>query len=96
MHAAIYEVEIVDRERATTNLTANLVPRTAEAPGLVAGYWIGVGEDRGLSVIVFDSEDAARAYMDEGDPPPPDLVRFHRSEIGEVVAHTEARDAARQ
>jgi hypothetical protein len=95
MHAAIYEVEI-DTERARTNLTANLVPRTAEAPGLVAGYWIRVGEDRGLSVIVFDSEDAARAYMDDGDPPPADLVKFHRAEIGEVVAHTEARDAARQ
>jgi hypothetical protein len=88
MHAAIYEVEIVDRERANRNLTENIVPGTAEAPGLVAGYWIDVGENRGLSVIVFDSEDAVRTFMDGGDPPPPDLVKFHRRQIGEVVAHT--------
>ncbi|MCW3063008.1 MAG: hypothetical protein JWN32_180 [Solirubrobacterales bacterium] len=96
MHAAIYEVELVDKERATTNLTENVVPGTALAPGLVAGYWIEVGENRGLSVIVFDSEDATRAFMEEGDPPPTDLIRFHRREIGEVVAHTTARETAKQ
>jgi hypothetical protein len=88
MHAAIFEVQLVDRERAASNLKQNVVPAAADAPGIVAGYWIDVGEDRGLSVIVFDSEDHARAYMDSGDPPPPDVVKFDRRAIGEVVAHT--------
>jgi hypothetical protein len=88
MHAAIFEVEIVDRERATSNLKDNLVPATAGAPGLVAGYWIDAGENRGLGVVLFDSEEHARAFMDSGEPPPADLVKFVRRDIGEVVAHT--------
>jgi hypothetical protein len=88
MHAAILEVRLVDRERATSNLQENIVPGAASAPGIVAGYWIDIGENRGLSVIVFDSEDAVRAYMDSGEPPPPEIVEFVRREVGEVVAHT--------
>jgi hypothetical protein len=88
MHAVIFEVQIVDRESATSNLKDSIVPTAAEAPGIVAGYWTDIGDDRGLSMIVFESEDAARSYMDSGDPPPPELVKFVRREIGEVVAHT--------
>jgi hypothetical protein len=88
MHAVVFEVTLVDRERAQANLDENLVPATAQAPGIVAGYWIQVGADRGVSVVVFESEDDARAYLDQGDPPPADLVKIERRELGEVVAHT--------
>jgi hypothetical protein len=90
MHAAILDVEVVDRERATTNLRTNVVPRAARAPGFVAGYWLDAGDNRGHGVIVFESEETARAYMDSGEPPPPDLVRIIGSQIVEVVAHAEA------
>jgi hypothetical protein len=34
----------------------------AQAPGFVAGYWVRLeGGDEGSSVVVFESEDAARA-----------------------------------
>jgi hypothetical protein len=90
MHAVIFDVEIVDMERATANLSTNVVPGAAQAPGFVAGYWLNLGNDRGHSVIVFESEEKARAYMDSGEPPPPDLVKFLGAQIVEVAAHAEA------
>ncbi|MBV8937703.1 MAG: hypothetical protein JO095_18130, partial [Alphaproteobacteria bacterium] len=37
-----------------------VVPQTCQAPGFVSGYWTRAGSS-GLSMTVFESEDAARA-----------------------------------
>jgi heme-degrading monooxygenase HmoA len=67
MHAVLLNTTI-DPERAgeaQSLLAADVVPRVKEAPGLVAAYWLR-SDDRkhGTSVIIFDSEEAARAAAD--------------------------------
>lgn len=85
MHAVVIKVAIRDREAAATALREQVVPRVAEARGFVAGYWLSMPGGGGLSVAVFDSQDAART-MAEQVQPPGDFVSFESVEVGEVVA----------
>lgn len=64
------------------------MPNATQAPGFVAGYWANVG-DEGTSMVVFESEDAAKQWAEgaEGSEPPAEIVTLDRVEIGEVVAH---------
>ena len=88
MHAVVVSVKINDREAATVNLRENIVPRVSQTPGFVAGYWIGLGPEKGgRSIIVFESEEAARAFADELPSLPGDEVTFESVDVGEVVAH---------
>jgi hypothetical protein len=65
------------------------VPRVSQAPGFVAGYWVRLeGGDEGNSVIVFESEDAARAAAErirENTDTNPG-VTLNDITVGEVVA----------
>lgn len=90
MHAVIVSVTINDREAATTNLRNEIVPMLKQAPGFVAGYWVRLDMDggtEGRGVIVFESEDAARAVADQVQQRPGDEVTFNSVDIGEVVEH---------
>jgi hypothetical protein len=86
MHAVVVSVTVRDRDAAENALKSEVVPRVSGTPGFVAGYWLGLGEGRGTSIIVFESEDAARAAA-ERIQPPGDFVTFDSVEVGEVVAH---------
>jgi hypothetical protein len=86
MHAIVVRVSIDDPEAATARLREDVVPRVSQAPGFVAGYWTRK-EGTGLSMLVFESEEAAtnaeqrvRANMPEG-------VNLESTEIREVVAN---------
>jgi heme-degrading monooxygenase HmoA len=85
MHAVVVNVTINDPDAATAALREQVVPRASGAPGFVAGYWVRVGENRGTSVSVWESEDAARAAADQVQAPG-DYVRMDSIEVGEVVA----------
>jgi heme-degrading monooxygenase HmoA len=65
MHAVVIKVELAseaDDEAGLKNLRENVAPRVSSAPGFVSGFWLARDErDHGLSVVVFDSEEAARA-----------------------------------
>jgi hypothetical protein len=87
MHAVVFRVTIKDREKGMSFLNDQIVPGVSQAPGFVAGYWVNIGEDQGTSVIVFESEDAAKQAMEQGGPPPEDAVTVESMDIGEVVAH---------
>jgi hypothetical protein len=71
-------------------LRETIVPRVSQAPGFVAGYWVRLeGGDEGNSVIVFESEEAARATADQirettGANPG---VTLNDVTVGEVVAN---------
>ena len=88
MHAVVVRVTINDFELGRKFLTEQVVPRVKQAPGFVAGYW-STSEDNsnGLSMVVFESEDAARTVAqmiesqmaDEG-------VTLEGVEVREVVA----------
>ena len=87
--AVVVNVTINDLEPATEVLHSEVVPRTSQAPGFVAGYWTRSQDNKGLSMVVFDSEDAAQAAAQQlqASGPPTDAVTFDSVEVREVVAN---------
>jgi hypothetical protein len=89
MHAVVVKVSVKDAPVATEFLRETVVPNVSQAPGFVAGYWVRLeGGDEGSSVIVFESEEAARAAADrirenvDSNPG----VTLNDVTVGEVVA----------
>lgn len=90
MHAVIVSVTINDRDTATTNLRNEIVPMVKQAPGFVAGYWTRLDTDAGTEgrgFMVFESEDAARAVVDQVQQRPAPEVTLNSVDVGEVVEH---------
>jgi hypothetical protein len=64
----------------------------ARSSGASAGYWLAPREGRALSVVVFDSEDAANKAAEQfvvGEPPMPNApsgVTVRTVEVREVLA----------
>ena len=58
MHAVVINATITDRDALPTALD-ELVPEVSGAPGFVAGYWIALGQDQGIAILMFDSEASA-------------------------------------
>jgi heme-degrading monooxygenase HmoA len=85
MHAVFVTVTVEDLEAAQANLRADVVPRVSQAPGFIAGYWLAPEGDRGNSIVVFESEEAARSAAEMLQPPP--QVTIESIEIREVIAH---------
>jgi hypothetical protein len=87
MHAVIVNVTVSDHEVAEKHLREEVVPEVKQIPGLVAGYWARKG-DSGTSMVVFESEDAAKAASERVPSMVPDVVTIENIEVREVVAHT--------
>ena len=87
MHAVLVKVSINDAENSVKELKETVVPRVSSAPGFVAGYWTR-SEDgsNGRSMIVFESEEAARAAEARITANMPQGVTLQSSEVREVVA----------
>jgi hypothetical protein len=85
MHAVVIRVRINNREDAEQRLREEVVPRVSSAPGFQAGYWTGDG-DSGLSMVIFDSEENARAAADRAPQGIPESVTLESVEVREVVA----------
>jgi hypothetical protein len=66
MHALVVRVTIHNADRTREVLNGQVVPQVKGAPGFNAGYWTWStgGELNGLSMIIFDSEEQARAAGD--------------------------------
>jgi hypothetical protein len=86
MHAVVVNVTVHDADAAAAALRDQVVPQVSMAPGLVAGYWIGLEGGRGTSVVVFESEDAARSAAAQARAPG-EYVTFDSVEVGEVIAN---------
>jgi hypothetical protein len=63
------------------------VPQVSGMPGFVAGYWVSLSEDKGTSLVVFDSEESARAVVAMAENAPAMSVTTDSIEVGEVMAH---------
>ena len=87
MHAVVVRVEIKDREAAEVFLKDQIVPTVSQAPGFVAGYWANIGGDHGASMMVFESEDAAKAVAARVREDQPEFVTIESIDVAEVVAH---------
>ena len=86
MHAIVVRVTVKNQEAGEQLLREQVVPRVAGAPGFVAGYWTR-RDDTGLSMLVFESEEAAQAMAGQIQSPDPDVVTMEGTEVREVVAH---------
>ena len=91
MHAVVVRVNIGDPETAEQGLSERVVPQASKAPGFVAGYWTRSDDGtNGLSMLVFDSEDAARGAAERLQGPEamrPDTVTLESVEVREVLAN---------
>jgi hypothetical protein len=87
MHALVFQIRIHKREEASKLLNERFVPAMRQAPGFVAGYWVDLPSDAGVSVIVFDSEESVKAVMEGARPPQTEAFTVESANVGEVVAH---------
>ncbi len=86
MYAVVVRVTISDREVAEGHLREQVVPGVSQAPGFVAGYWTRQ-DNSGLAMVVFESEDAAKAMSERVPSMVTDVVTLEDIEVREVVAH---------
>ncbi len=86
MHAVVVKVTIRDREAAEAELQDKVIPQVSQAPGFVAGYWTSK-DNTGLSMIVFESEEAATGASEMIPATVPDTVTLEGVEVREVVGH---------
>jgi hypothetical protein len=89
MHAVVTKATIHDIDRGFEFLNEEGIPRIKQAPGFVAGHWVRLDEGSGTAMIIFESEEAAKAAAEQikTNPPAGDAVTINSIEIGEVVGH---------
>jgi heme-degrading monooxygenase HmoA len=85
MHAVVVNVTIAEPEASEVALREQVVPRVSQAPGFVAGYWTRKGNG-GLSMSVWESEDAANSASEMLGSGAPEGVTVDSVEVREVVA----------
>lgn len=92
MYAVIMRTEL-DGERvgeAETMLNEQVVPAVKAMPGFVSGIWARhLDNSAGTSLLVFDSEESARAAVAAAQamaPPPQAPVTYGVFELARVIA----------
>ena len=87
MHAVVVNVTINDLDAGRQMLEEEIVPRVKQAPGFVSGYWTRAEDNSGMSLLVFESAEAAMGTADfiksQGGS---DAVTLDNVEVREVVA----------
>jgi hypothetical protein len=69
-------------------LTASLLPRVREAPGIVSASFMSDGEGATLNVLVFETEEAARAALQlTRNSPRPGFLELDSADVYMVLAH---------
>ena len=86
MHAVVVSVTVNDPDAAERELREQVVPRVSQAPGFVAGYWTRK-DNGGLSMVVFESEDAAAKASELVPSLIAKGVTLEQVEVRQVVAH---------
>ena len=89
MHALVETIRIDPEsiDAARSLIREQVAPRVAGVPGFVAGYWLEPLDGRGVSILVFEEEEQARATAPRvGLSPVPGMV-IERAEVAAVMAH---------
>ena len=75
-------------EASAELLTTSLLPRVRAAPGIVSASFTSDGQGGTLNVLVFDSEEAARAALElTRNAPRPGFLRLESADVYLVLAH---------
>jgi hypothetical protein len=92
MHALVVRVTIHNEDRTREVLNSQVVPGLSGMPGFKTGYWTwstGGGGLNGLSMVIYDSEENARAAGERIKAVAADAsddVTLDGTEVREVVA----------
>lgn len=87
MYAVVVRTAIQDPEQGLQFLREEVVPFASKAPGFLAGYWARLADGTGISMLVFDSQQAAHALTEQTIPPESTTITLESAEVGEIVAH---------
>jgi hypothetical protein len=85
MHAIVTTVKVENPEASRVDLESARVPLLQRAPGMVHAYWLEPLDGIGMSVIIFESREAADAAFAYPVPPLPG-VDVLTKEVREVYA----------
>jgi hypothetical protein len=85
MWAAVVSVEVDDADESARILNEQVIPGVKQSPGFVSGVWVNVDAKHGTSIVVFDSEENAKAAMPPEGPGPMPGVTITSSRVGQVV-----------
>ena len=85
MYAVVIKATITDQDALPTELS-DLVPMVSSAPGFVAGYWVLLGQNQGISILLFDAEDRASIQALATTVAGSDAATIDSVEVGEVRA----------
>jgi hypothetical protein len=88
MYAALVSVTIDPTQvnAAESMLREQVVPMVKASPGFVAGYWLQPETGKGFSMVLFDTEDQARAAAPPVGSSPHPAVTIDTVEFQEVAA----------
>ena len=87
------EIDASRADEAAELLNSYTVPMVKQAPGFVGGTWArSTDGTHGQRLILFESEEAAKAAADRAatGPPPGAPVTFVSAEVFEVLAQAQA------
>jgi hypothetical protein len=86
MHAVVIPFTINDRGALPTVLD-EVVQDVSVAPGFVAVYGVALEQDKGIAILVFDSEASASLQALAAQVMQKNALTVGTPEVGEVVAH---------
>jgi hypothetical protein len=80
-------VDATQADPARRGLHDQVIPRVSQTPGFVAGYWLEPLDGKGISVTLWESEQAAReaAGLIHAASSPTTGVKVDRIETREVI-----------
>jgi hypothetical protein len=85
MHAVVFQVDFVPgREKQQDRELDFVTEMMRSTPGFVRGTWLG-DDERGLSCILFDSEESARTVADSAGMPPDAAVTVRSVDVYAVA-----------
>jgi len=88
MFAVVTTVELPEGrsiEEGRQQLESEVLPRLKASPGFVSAVFLAPKSgNQGLSVVVFGTEEGAKAAMERMEPPAP--VKLIHTEVREVAA----------
>jgi hypothetical protein len=86
MHALVFQVEFKQDWQGDADAELDqLIAMVKSVPGFVRGTWTTDGK-RGLSFIVFDNEESARAMAANASVPPDAAVVFRSADVYRIAA----------
>jgi len=85
MHAVVFQVDFVPGREAQQEPELDFLTNMMKStPGFVRGTWVG-DDKRGLSCLLFESEEAARAVAGHAAMPPDASVALRSLDVYEVA-----------